>query len=160
VPTCPVCGNKVSLFQWDIFAGGCTACTGVNPDAIENLLSQPCPECGGQTTFATTAPALACVRTRHGVVPTKTGPGLYILGCADCGHAWFRFTSAGAAALADTPGWIGQRQVSKLRGQPSFNCPTCGHPIDLKTPTGIRISDDEPWRVYCERCNEELGRDT
>jgi hypothetical protein len=158
MPTCPVCGNKVSLFQWDLFGGGCTACAGVDPDATADLLSQPCPGCGGQNTFATTAPALACVRTKEGVVPTKTGPGLYILGCADCGHAWFRFTSEGGAALATSPGWIGRRQLSQLGAQPSLECPSCGNPINLRTPSGVRVSDQEPWRVFCDRCNTELGK--
>lgn len=159
MPTCPVCGKKVSLFHWDIVRGGCTACTGIDPDALENLLARGCPECGGREVFATTAPALATVQTKSGAVPTRTGPGLFVLGCADCGHAWFRFNSSGAGSLSAAPGWIGQRQLSKLRGQPTFDCPKCGQLINFRTPTGIRMSDDEPRRVYCDRCNEELSRD-
>ena len=160
MPTCPICDKKVSVFQWDIFGGGCTACTGIDPDAFGDILSEPCRQCNGSATFATTAPALAYVRTKHGVVPTKTAQGLFIIGCSDCGHPWFKFNSTGATALASSPGWIGIAQLNKLRGEHKFKCPTCGESIDLKTPSGIRISDDEPWRIYCDRCNQEIGRDT
>ena len=156
MPTCPICNNSVSIFHWDIFGRGCTACTGIDPAALEDLLSEPCPQCSGHATFGTTAPALAYVKTKNGVVPAKAAPGLFIIGCSDCGHAWFRFNSTGAAALASAPGWIGKDQLSKLRGEHSFNCPACGQAIDLKTPSGVRISDTSPWRVYCEQCNEEI----
>jgi hypothetical protein len=158
MPTCPVCGNKVSLFQWDLFGGACGACAGLDPEVVAEVLTKPCPECGGQNTFATTAPALAVVRTKHGVVPSKTGPGLHILGCSDCGHAWLRFDATGAAAIATSPGWIGQRQLSQLGVQPAFECPSCGNQINLRTPSGVRVSDEEPWRVFCDSCNAELGK--
>lgn len=159
MPVCPICEKNVSVFHWDIFRGGCTACTGIDAESLEGILAEECGQCNGRNTFATTAPALTYVRTKNGVVPSKTAPGLYLIGCSDCGHAWLKFNEAGAASIANTPGWVGSAQLKKHRGESSVKCPKCGQSIELKPPSGVRISDEEPWRIYCERCNEEICHD-
>jgi hypothetical protein len=159
VPICPTCNKAVSIFHRDIFRCACTACTGCDPNALEDLLDEPCSRCGGNATFATTAPALAYVRTKNGVAPTKAASGLFIIGCSDCGHAWFRFNRAGAGALVGAPGWIGREQLGKPQGDQTFECPTCGQLIDLNTRSGIRISDSTPWQVYCDKCNSLIVED-
>lgn len=157
MPICPICEKNVSVFHWDIFGGSCTACTGIAPDSLAEILSQECGQCNGRNIFATTAPALTYTRTKNGVVPSKTAPGLFLIGCSDCGHAWFKFNAAGAASIATAPGWLGNAQLKKRRGETSFECPKCGQSIDLTPPSGIRISDEVPRRIYCERCNEEIS---
>ena len=156
MPICPVCEKNVSVFQWDIFCGTFTACTGIDTESLAEILSPECGKCNGRNTFATTAPALAYTRTKNGIVPSKTAPGLFLIGCSDCGHAWFRFNEAGAANIATAPGWLGNAQLKQGRGENSFECPKCGQSINLAPPSGIRISDEEPWRICCERCDEEI----
>ena len=52
MPICPVCEKNVSVFHWDIFAGSCTACTGIDTDSLEEILSQECGQCNGRNIFA------------------------------------------------------------------------------------------------------------
>ena len=112
MPTCPVCRKQVTIFQWDLFNGVCPGCVGVDPPAFGDLLADPCPQCGSMAIYATTAPALAYVRSKNGPVPSKVAPGLFIIGCSDCGGAFFKFNRAGAAALPNTPGWLGREHLS------------------------------------------------
>ena len=156
MPTCPVCEKQVSIFQWDLFGRGCVACVKIDPQAFDGLLDDPCPQCGSWEIFATTAPALAYVQTKSGPVPSKVAPGLFIIGCSDCGCAYFKFNREGATALPKMPGWLGREQLKK-RVSDHVNCPSCGTLLNLKTPSGIRVSDDEPRRSYCEACNGEIS---
>ena len=113
MPTCPVCKKQVSILQWDLFGRGCTACVRVDPNAFDSLLEDPCPQCGSSEIYATTAPALAYVQTKNGPVPSKIAPGLFIIGCSECGCAYFKFNREGAAALPEMPGWLGREQLEK-----------------------------------------------
>jgi predicted nucleic acid-binding Zn-ribbon protein len=156
MPKCPVCKKQVSVFQWDLFGRRCTACVRIDPHALDGLLSDPCPECGSCEIFATTAPALAFVQTKNGPVPSKVAPGLFIIGCSDCGCAYFKFNQEGAAALPDTPGWLGRDQLQK-RDNHEVHCPSCAALLNLAVPSGIRIAEDESGRIYCETCNQEIS---
>ena len=156
MPTCPVCNKRVSVFEWDLFGRGCAACVKLDASSFDGVLDDPCPQCGSDATFATTAPALAYVRTKHGPVPSKVAPGLFIIGCSDCGCAYFQFNRDGAAALAQMPGWLGRNQLKTQRNY-ELKCPSCAKLLNLDTPTGVRIAEDEPWRVFCEACNTEIS---
>ncbi len=111
MPTCPVCNKQVSILHWDIFGRGCVACVKIDPLALDGFLDDPCPQCGSSALFATTAPALAYAQTKGGPVPSKIASGLFIIGCSDCGNAYFKFNREGAAALPSTPGWLGREQL-------------------------------------------------
>lgn len=156
MPTCPVCKKQVSIFHWDIFGRGCVACVKIDPRTFDGLLEDPCPQCGSRAVYATTAPALAYVQTKTGPVPSKVAPGLFIIGCSDCGCAYLKFNREGAAALPEAPGWLGREQISK-RVNDEVSCPSCGKLLNLAAPSGICVSDDEPPRVYCEACNNEIS---
>jgi hypothetical protein len=156
MPTCPVCQKTVSIFQWDLFGRGCAACVRINPVDFEGLLDDPCPECGSRELFSTTAPALAYVQTKNGPLPSKVAPGLFIIGCSDCGYAYFRFNREGAAALCNMPGWLGRQQLEK-QNKAEVHCPSCDALLNLANPSGIRISDEQPSRVFCEKCNKEIS---
>lgn len=156
MPTCPVCKKQVSIFQWDLFGRGCAACVRIDPHAFEGLLEEPCPQCGSGAIYATTAPALAYVQTKNGPVASKVAPGLFVVGCSDCGCAYLRFNREGAALLPEMPGWLGREQLGK-RDHDEMNCPSCGKVLNLATPSGVYVSDDEPRRVYCESCDHEIS---
>jgi len=156
MPTCPVCKKKVSIFQWDLFGGGCAFCVRIDPLAFDGILDDPCPKCGSFAVFATTAPALANVQTKHGPVPSEVAPGLFVIGCSECGNAYFKLNRGGAAALSDTPGWLGRDQQRK-GDTDKVQCPSYDVLINLADRSGIRISDDEPRRVYCQSCNTEIS---
>lgn len=156
MPTCPVCKKQVSIFQWDLFGRRCTACVRIDPHALDGLLEDPCPQCGSRAVFATTAPALAFVQTKNGPVPSKIAPGLFILGCSECGAAYFKFNREGAAALSETPGWLGRKPLQK-RHNDEVPCPSCAAVLNLAVPSGIRIADDESGRVYCEACDTDIS---
>lgn len=156
MPTCSVCKKQVSIFQWPLFGRRCVACVKINPHTLDGLLEDPCPQCGSCALFATTAPALEFVQTKYGPVPSKVAPGLFILGCSDCGCAYFKFNREGAAALSETPGWLGRDQLKK-RDNYEVHCPSCAALLNLAAPSGIRIADDESGRVYCETCNREIS---
>ena len=156
MPTCPVCEKQVSIFQWDLFGRGCYACVRIDPRAFDGVLEDPCPQCGSWAVYATTAPALAYVQTKNGPVPSKVAPGLFIIGCSDCGGAYFRFNREGAATLPETPGWLGREQLKK-RENYQVHCPSCDALLNVATQSGIRVSDDEPRRAYCEACNREIS---
>ena len=115
MPTCPKCHKLVSWMDIDLFGGGCSACLYVDPGVYEEMLDVPCGSCGSQKVYATAAPALAYVRTKGGDVPTKVAPGLFILGCADCGAAWWRFNEQGRKALPTAAGWVGRDELARRR---------------------------------------------
>ena len=111
MPKCPKCHKNVSVMNLDLFGGGCSACLGVDASSYTGILDKPCDRCGGNALWATAAPALAFVRTQVGNVPTKTATGLFIVGCATCGAAVWRFSDEGRKALPEAAGWIGRDQL-------------------------------------------------
>ncbi len=119
MPNCPKCHKEVSWMNLDLFGGGCSACLNIDPAAYEGLLDAPCNHCGSRDVYATAAPALAYIRTQDGNVPTKVAPGLFVLGCASCGAAWWRFNDLGRKALPASAGWVGHADVARQRsGEP------------------------------------------
>jgi hypothetical protein len=114
MPTCRKCGKSFSVFQWDLFGNCCAACGSVDPESFEGIFDQPCPQCGKTDLHATTAPALAYVMTKHGPQASKTAPGLYLIACSDCGHAFLKFNRKGARALSESPGWYTRDQIRQM----------------------------------------------
>ena len=155
MPKCPVCEKDVSILQWDIFGRGCAACVNIDPREFDGLLEDPCPECDSVDLFATSSPGLAYKQTRQGIVATKVANGLFIIGCADCGHAFFKFNREGAAALRKAPGWMSANLMRKIDNQ-KMNCPSCDELLYLKPPSGVRISDADPSRIFCEACDAQI----
>lgn len=39
-----------------------------------------------------------------------------------------------------------------------MHCPSCGARLNLITPSGVRVSDDDPGRAYCEACQGEVRK--
>jgi hypothetical protein len=48
-------------------------------------------------------------------MPSKVASGLFIIGCSDCGCAYFKFNREGATALPKMPGWFGREQLKNER---------------------------------------------
>jgi hypothetical protein len=115
MPKCPKCHKPVSWLDIDLFGGGCRACVHVDPGVYEEMLAVPCGSCGSQKVYATAAPALGYICTPNGNLPLKVSPGLFILGCADCGAAWWRFNEEGRMSLPTAAGWVGRDQLARRR---------------------------------------------
>ena len=106
---CPKCKKNVSVMMLDLFGNGCAMCHAIDPKSMPlHLLDDPCPSCGSRDLRLTDAPALATVQTKYGPLPSKVAPGLFVLGCVDCGAAWWRFTEEGRESIRDTFGWVGR----------------------------------------------------
>lgn len=114
MPTCRKCGKSVSVFYWKVFGNCCFHRGSVDPESFEGLFDHPYPDCGKTDLHATTAPALAYVMTKNGPKASKTAPGLFLMGCSDCGHAFLKFNRKDAKALADSPGWYTRAQIRQV----------------------------------------------
>jgi len=52
-----------------------------------------------------------------------------------------------------------QRKIADVEHRAESNCPSCGSPINLVTRKGIQSPEDEPWRVSCTSCDQEINVD-
>jgi hypothetical protein len=43
--------------------------------------------------------------------------------------------------------------------QYEMDCPACGSAINASTRDGVRSPQDEPWRLLCERCGNDVRLD-
>jgi len=114
MPTCRKCGKSFSVFQWDILGNCCSACGSVNPESFEGHFDEPSPRCGKTDLHATTAPALAFVMTKNRPRASKTAPGLFLIACSVCGHAFLKFNRQGARDLNDAAGWFTREQIRQV----------------------------------------------
>jgi len=118
--TCRVCVNHSRILRWDLISGrfaGCGSFERQSQSFSVSLFDEPCPKCDKYDLYATTAPALATVRTRYGPVPSRTAPGLFLRGCPDRGHAFLMFNHEGARAIKEPSGWFNPERIRKLAGE-------------------------------------------
>ena len=53
----------------------------------------------------------------------------------------------------------GQRKIVDEEHRAEYTCPSCGSPINLVTRKGIQSPEDEPWRVVCTSCEQDINVD-
>jgi hypothetical protein len=54
---------------------------------------------------------------------------------------------------------IRQRDIADDEYRADDTCPSCGSPINFVTHQGIESPEDEPWRVFCVNCEQEIDED-
>ena len=115
MPICPICNKNVSVFQWDLPGRGCGSCVKIDHAAMDGVLDTPCPACNSDSVYATEASSviLSHYSTYHVSAKNVAPSGMFLVGCSDCGTAFFRFNRKTAKRLPEI--WIGKDTLDAKR---------------------------------------------